>query len=128
MPALETERLLIRPFTIDDLDAIHRLLDIELGQADFGSEGAKARDERERWLQWTLLGYEELAKLYQPPYGDRAVALGPAGPLIGAIGYVPCLAPFEQLPGFAPTSSLAPPRPSSPEVGLFYAFAPAYQR
>jgi len=128
MPTLETERLLIRPFTTDDLDAVHQLLDIELAQVDFGSEGAKARDERERWLRWTVLGYEELAKLYQPPYGDRAVALKQNGVLIGAIGYVPCLAPFEQLRGFAPSGGVTGARLNSAECGLFYAFAPAHQR
>ena len=30
MKALETERLTIRPFTPDDLDAAHRLLDLDL--------------------------------------------------------------------------------------------------
>ncbi len=29
MPDLETERLLIRPCTMDDLDAAHRLFDLE---------------------------------------------------------------------------------------------------
>ncbi|MGH2592263.1 MAG: hypothetical protein ACRDGG_01985, partial [Anaerolineae bacterium] len=66
MPTLETDWLMIRPFTLDDLDAIHRILDVELGDADFGSEGAKALDERRAWLQWTIISYAELAKLYQP--------------------------------------------------------------
>ena len=38
--------------------------------------------------------YEQLAKLRQPPYGDRAVVLKPTGRLIGACGYVPCLNPL----------------------------------
>jgi hypothetical protein len=50
---------------------MHQILDIELLTVEFSSERAKTREERERWLQWTVLSYEELGKLYQPPYGDR---------------------------------------------------------
>ena len=129
MPPLETERLMIRPFTMDDLDVVHRLLDVDLRDADFGTEGAVSRDERERWLRWTVMNYEELAKLYQPPYGDRAVTLKQTGQVIGACGYVPCLAPFGQLPSLRAGSvdndfeGLL-----SPEFGLFYAFSPVFQR
>ena len=75
MPTLETERLTIRPFMIDDLRAIHQVLDIELAEADLGSEARKTLDERRRWLQWSVLSYDELAKLFQPPYGDRAMVV-----------------------------------------------------
>ena len=61
VPPLATERLMIRPFTMDDLDAIHQMLDIDLMTADFGTEGANTRQEREYWLQWTILSYEEFA-------------------------------------------------------------------
>ena len=30
MPLLETERLIVRPFAMGDLDDIHRILDMEL--------------------------------------------------------------------------------------------------
>jgi len=122
MPTLETERLLIRPFTLDDLDALYHILDAELG-----TEGAMARDERRRWLEWSVLNYEQLAKMYQPPYGDRAVVLRADNRLIGACGYVPCLAPFGQLPGFT-LAAQATTGLSTAEFGLYYAFSPAYQR
>jgi ribosomal-protein-alanine N-acetyltransferase len=125
MPTLKTERLLIRPFSMDDLDAIYQLLDVELNDADFGTEGPKARAERERWLQWTVLNYEELARMYQPPYGDRAVVLKSSGQLIGACGYVPCLAPFGQLPALQDREHT---QLNSTEFGLFYAFSPAVHR
>lgn len=51
------------------------MLDVDLAGVDFGSEGEKALHERQQWLQWTVMSYEELAKLYQPPYGERAVTL-----------------------------------------------------
>lgn len=126
MPTLETERLLIRPFTLDDLDALYQILDVELHDAELGTEGAMARDERRRWLEWSVLNYEQLAKMYQPPYGDRAVVLRADERLIGACGYVPCLAPFGQLPGFTPMRQ--PIELSTAEFGLYYALSPAYQR
>jgi RimJ/RimL family protein N-acetyltransferase len=156
MTPLVTPRLTIRPFTLDDLDDIHRILDVELADARLWSAlalRARTREECTQWLQWTIMSYEQLAKLYQPPYGDRAMALKHTGQLVGACGYVPCLAPFGQLPGFASATgdpapgvqaSRQPHRPGgqdarapgddpapcvySTEFGLFYAVAPAYQR
>jgi RimJ/RimL family protein N-acetyltransferase len=63
VPPLETDRLVIRPFVMDDLDAIHCILDVELAEAETGTEGATTREERQSWLQWTILAYEELARL-----------------------------------------------------------------
>ncbi|TME03868.1 MAG: GNAT family N-acetyltransferase [Chloroflexi bacterium] len=129
VPPLETERLIIRPFTVDDLDDVHQLLDVDLHDANFGSEGATTRDERRKWLEWTVMNYEELAKLYQPPYGDRAVTLKSTGQVIGACGYVPSFGPFGQLPAFrSATANDDTERLFTPEFGLFYDFSPAFQR
>lgn len=128
VPPLETARLLIRPFVADDLDAAHQLLDIDLAEADFGTAGATARDEREGWLRWTIMGYDEFARLYQPPYGERAIVLKTTGELIGAVGYVPCLNAFGQLAA-APGDRDDPATGFfSTEFGLFYAVSPAHQR
>ncbi|HKZ84731.1 MAG TPA: GNAT family protein [Anaerolineae bacterium] len=124
MPTLETERLIIRPFAMDDLEAIHRILDVELAEADFGSEGAKTLDTRREWLRWTILNYDQLARLYQPPYGERAVVLKSSGELIGAVGYVPCLNVFGQLPMFGGARDGL----TSTEFGLYYALSPARHR
>jgi RimJ/RimL family protein N-acetyltransferase len=132
IPPLRTERLLIREFVVGDLHAVHRLLDVELAGADTGTEGALTLEARRRWLDWTVLGYEQLAYLRQPPYGDRAVALKSTGELVGACGLVPCLAPFDQIPALrlraagasAPTASAH----FLPEVGLYWAIAPAHRR
>ncbi|MBI1880421.1 MAG: GNAT family N-acetyltransferase [Chloroflexi bacterium] len=125
MPILEADRLQVRPFTLDDLVAIHQILDVELDKVDVHTSGAKALRERKRWLEWTLLGYEQFAQLYQPPYGDRAVVLKAAGQVIGAVGYAPCLDAFDQLPHFSATPT--PGRPASTEFGLYYAISPAFQ-
>jgi RimJ/RimL family protein N-acetyltransferase len=125
MPVLETERLIVRPFVLDDLAAVHDLLDVQLGDAEVGTEGALSLAERERWLRWMVESYEGLAYLRQPPYGDRAVTLRATGQLIGACGYVPCLGPFNQVPALAGGS----PSPLwSPEFGLYWSISPNHQR
>src|SRR3990172_4150391 len=119
MPLLETARLLIRPFVMEDLQAIHHLLDVELREADLRADKMEALTERAQWLQWAVLNYEQLAKLRQPPYGDRAVVLKATERLIGACGFVPCLMPFEQLPSFASGGRSRSPSYYSTELGLF---------
>jgi RimJ/RimL family protein N-acetyltransferase len=128
MPPLETERLLIRPFVMDDLDDAYRLFDIELNADDLRVDKMESKRERAEWLQWSVLNYRQLAKLHQPPYGDRAIVLKSSGVLIGSCGFVPCLNPFEQLPNFPyhnPAGSLGH---NTPEFGLFYAISPSHQR
>src|SRR5579884_2314162 len=120
IPPLDTERLLIRRFTLDDLDAIHAILDVDLRfvQAD---EPPQTREQRASWLRWTVLGYDELEKLYQPPYGDRAVVRKDDGRLIGACGYVPSFGPFAEIPYFRKGADAAQMHRYTPEVGLYYA-------
>jgi RimJ/RimL family protein N-acetyltransferase len=74
-----------------------------------------------------VLNYEELAKLYQPPYGDRAIVLKESQTLIGACGYVPCLDAFGQLPAFGAAHD-ARRGLTSTAFGLYWAVSPRYQR
>jgi RimJ/RimL family protein N-acetyltransferase len=120
MPVFETARLQVRPFALDDLAAAHRLFDVE-------SDGASLA-ERARWLEWAVLNDEQLARLHQPPYGDRAVILKATGELIGSVGFVPCLMPFGQLPYFSQGSAPSGPGRCTPEFGLFWAISPAHRR
>jgi RimJ/RimL family protein N-acetyltransferase len=124
MPALETPRLVIRPFCMDDLQPVHRLFDVELREVDLGTVGAQTLHERAEWLQWTVLSYTQLAKLYQPPYGERAVVHKHTQQLIGACGFVPCLDAFEQCSGFSPALRPSQHWRTTPEFGLFYAITP----
>ncbi|MGH2387006.1 MAG: GNAT family N-acetyltransferase, partial [Chloroflexota bacterium] len=128
MPTLTTDRLAIRPLRLDDLDAVHRLLDVELADTDMGTQGAGIRADRERLLLWSTLNYQALETLYQPPYGDRAIELIETGGLIGVCGFVPCLAPFGQLPILAGDATGNGDRLYSTEFGLYWAVAPARQR
>src|SRR5215510_188936 len=112
LPTLTTDRLVIRPFTLDDLDACHAIL---------GAVGDPVTvEERGDWLRWTVDNYAQLEALHQPPYGDRAIALRSDGVLIGACGLVPCLAPFAQLEGGGPTRW-------TPEVGIYYELGPDHR-
>ena len=127
VPPLLTDRLVIRPLVMDDLEAIHRILDVELAAAETGAEGPKSRRERETWLRWTTLAYDQLALLHQPPYGERAIALRETAELIGACGYVPCLDAFGQIPALR-RGAAAEPGLTSTELGLYWAISPAHQR
>jgi RimJ/RimL family protein N-acetyltransferase len=124
MPMLESERLVIRPFVMADLDAARDLLDVQLAAANVGTEGVLSRVERERWLQWSVLNEEALAYLKQPPFGDRAIVLKETGALVGVCGYVPCIGPYGQLLSAGDTRTSL----FSSEFGLHYAVSPARQR
>ena len=71
LPPVETNPLVIRDFQTDDLNVVHRILDLEIDL-----EPGLSIEDRRRWLEWSIMSYQELAGLYQPPYGERAVTLG----------------------------------------------------
>lgn len=127
---IHTPRLSIRPFAVADADSAARLLDACFGPAP--------RAERAAWLEWTVQNYAALARLHQPPYGDYAVTLrggasrhadadtgAGAGEVVGAVGLVPSFGPFERLPSFRARLRGAPSDFYRPEMGLFWATAPA---
>jgi [ribosomal protein S5]-alanine N-acetyltransferase len=117
IPVLETDRLIVRELTMDDLESINNVLN-----KSFGSETSMG--DRQRWLQWTVLGYEMFAMLEQPHYGERAIVLKETGEIIGAVGIVPYLDTFNKITAFNRASNF----PATAEVGLFWAVDPAHQR
>lgn len=125
MLTLETERLLIRPIAPQDLDALYRLLDVESADTEIETDGLASKQARTRWVEWTVLGYEQQDYLHQPPYGERAVVSKATNELIGAVGFVPCLAPFSQLPSFGGEQF---PARFTPEFGMYWAISSLYQR
>jgi len=122
---LETSRLIIRAFQPADLHAIHRILDLTFG------DGSKIADkealyDRRSWLEWSRLSAEWLPKMFQPPYGDRAVVMKSSNEVIGAVGLVPCFDLFEQIPGLSRGEPASAYRVA--EMGLFWAIDPDKQR
>ena len=117
IPTLKTERLSIRELTMDDLESVNNVLNKSFGRdTPIG--------ERQRWLQWTVLGYEMFSMLEQPHYGERAIVLRETGEIIGAVGIVPYLGTFNRVAAF----KRAPEAPATAEVGLFWTIDPAHQR
>ncbi len=122
MPPLESERLIIRPLVMEDLSAIHQLLDHEAWQT------GKSLAEREHWLRWTVMNYIELANLYQPPYGERAVVLRSTGDVVGSVGVVQSFGPFALLPSFGGQTTDPNARKFEPALGLFWATRTAHRQ
>jgi ribosomal-protein-alanine N-acetyltransferase len=122
---LETSRLIIRAFQPDDLHAIHRILDLTFGDGTKSADEA-ALSERREWLEWSRLSAEWLPRMFQPPYGDRAVVLKSTNAVVGAVGFVPCFDVFEQIPGLSHGEPPSAYRVA--EVGLFWAIDPEQQR
>lgn len=117
IPPLETDRLLIRELTMEDLKPINRILNAAFSQ-DEPLEG------RGRWLQWTVSGYRMFEVLEQPHYGERGIVLKETGELIGVVGIVPYLDTFNRVAAF----NRPPNAHATAEVGLFWAMDPAHQR
>src|SRR4029077_9096388 len=69
------------------------------------------------------LAYQQLAELRQPPYGERGIALNESGRLVGLVGLVPSRGPSGLLLSWPGQG-----RGCVPEVGLYWAVAPAFRR
>ena len=117
------DRVALRALTMDDLEACCRL-ERELVPADAPVNDAALTERKRRWLEWTVLGYEQSSALCQPPYGERAIVELSSGEVVGLLGLVPMLAPFAQLPPFG---AEAKPAKFSADVGLYWALRPLYR-
>lgn len=126
MEELGTERLYIRPFVGADLSEIHRILNDAFGKGE-PEHLDPGLDDRRSWLEWNALNARWLPAMFQPPYGDRAVVLRESGELVGSVGYVPLLMPFDQIRQLARTPGPGDSGQVVPEVGLFWAIDPVHQ-
>jgi ribosomal-protein-alanine N-acetyltransferase len=116
MRTLETDRLIIRAFALEDGETYSRLLDAAFGADSYGSADAKRV-----MFEYQVAADAGLALLHQPPYGDRAIVVRSSHEIIGSVGFAPCLMPFGQLPSFEPTPHF------TSEIGLFWALFPDQQ-
>lgn len=115
---LHTDRLTIRPYTPDDLQARYDLTTRAFGvQTTHQATG--------EWLAWTIASYKQFASLHQPEYGDYAIVLNSTQAVIGSVGLVPSLIPWGVIDELRPpTTSLH--YQTSPEFGLFWGILPDY--
>lgn len=113
MPILTTDRLLIRGFQPDDVEARRALMSEAF-------ESTETIDETRRWVRWAIDSDDFHDQMAQPAYGDYAVTLRETGELIGAVGLVPTMIPWGVFPEFRPDGS-APHQLVSAEFGLFWA-------
>jgi ribosomal-protein-alanine N-acetyltransferase len=122
MPVLETERVQIRPFFLDDVNAAHRNA-ASIGWVDEAQSEAEQLAVMREYIRWCSLNHRQLAMLYQPPYGDRAVVLKATNELIGSCGLVPVIDPVGVFPYFGGQ----PGGYAQAEVGLLWTIGAAYQ-
>ena len=109
MDTLETARLWVRPFTEEDLDAGHRLLDVDLR---WSGPGFTRERRRGRLAFYSALArWDDTGRLY----GYRAITLKPAGDLIGLCGFLPCLWSARRRALLAPAAG---PAGGAPRAGL----------
>ncbi|MFN8493374.1 MAG: GNAT family N-acetyltransferase [Caldilineaceae bacterium] len=92
MNTLSTNRLLIRPFDLADLDAAHQLLDHDLRWSGPGITVEQRRERLQREI--SLTQWADTDNLF----GYRAIVLKPDQTLIGICGFLPALhAPEQQI-------------------------------
>jgi len=102
----ETARLLIRPYTLEDVASAHAVLDTDPEVWRFDPGRALTLDERRRTIESRMGGYGS------PVFGSLAVTLRDGGQFIGYCGLQLYLC--DRLPM------------STPEVELFYKLGRAY--
>lgn len=126
MKPIVTERLIIREFRPSDLGEIYRILDVELKFID-SIEQDSSIAQRKKWLEWTVLGYQQNRMLLNPPYGDSAIVLKDSLQLIGTCGLAPVLAPLGLIPYYRYMADVEDVEYNYPEVGIFCAVSSHYQ-
>jgi RimJ/RimL family protein N-acetyltransferase len=122
MPILHTARLEIRPIRAGDLAACHRLY-TDIGWADPDRSDPENYDRRRSWVDWSVANERELARLHQPPMGERTVVDRATGDFVGLVGLNPTLKPLGQLPSLGGVELAR----NELEVGLFWAITPSRQ-
>jgi len=123
MPVIETERLRIRPFTIEDSEAAYQNSK-SIGWVNNNLTEAEQRTGMQKYIQWNVLNHQQLAQLDQPPYGDRAIVLKENNLVIGTCGLVPYIDNFTMFPYFSKQKKGF----ATAEMGLLWTIAASHQK
>ena len=123
MNILDTQRLIIRPFAMDDLPQAHAVLDHDL---EWSGPAFTLADRRERLQMYIALAqWDDTARLY----GFRAIILKESTTLIGLCGFHPDVWPPAWQAVFWPPLFGEASHPAGPfaslELGLGYALSPS---
>ena len=110
---IDTPELVIRRYRMAD-EAARFALDCET------SDPATPPQTTHTWLHWTITGYDQFARLYQPPMGEYAIALPDSDEAIGTIGLLTTFVPWGVFDNPDHQRVQA-------EFGLYWAIRPAYQ-
>jgi RimJ/RimL family protein N-acetyltransferase len=126
LKTLETKRLLIRPFTIDDLAEAHAMLDLDIQWAGPAFSLDQRRQALQFYIQLAQWGGDSL-------YGYRAITLKASSQLIGICGFLPVLwLPHTKSlfwPAFFGHSEFSPDRAyATLELEIGYALASQQRR
>lgn len=109
MPVLSDEHLAVRPFVASDHAAVAAIFGMDTSRAD-------------AWLAYNIANEQTLARLDQPPYGERAIVRRSDDVVLGAIGLVPCVDVYGQV-GIGHNDGY-----THAEVGMFWHVLPQYRR
>ena len=110
MRVIETERLILRPFTLEDVEAAHALLDVHPDVWRFDPGFARSLEQRRQVLVGRIAEYE--TDLGRTGIGLRALVSRQSGRLIGYAGLQVWLGRGPLAPHDGPYTSL--------EVELYY--------
>lgn len=122
MPILETDRLRIRPMAMADETAVFHIQQ-SIGWLDEAKSAAEQRQAVHDYVRWCSLNHAQLARLHQPPLGDRVVIHRHTGAVIGLCGLVPYVDSWRTFPYFRHQ----PAGLAFTEMGLYWAIAAAQQ-
>ena len=109
MPRLDDTDIHIRAFDRNDVSAVMQMFAFDTTEAH-------------AWLDWNIANEHQLARLNQPPYGERAIVHNDSGSVVGAIGLVPCIDQFGKV-GIGGYDDGA----TNAEVGMFWHVIPEWR-
>jgi len=122
IPVLESERLVIRPFLNTDLPYLFQIKQ-NIGWVEAAKTAEQQLLDEADYLEWAVRNEHQLARMGQPPYGDRAVLLKETDQIIGSVGLVPCVDVYGQMPSLGGQAGCY----ATAEVGLLWLIDTAYQ-